>query len=1470
MKSTNNILYILLFTLLSYLGYAQCGPGTPVYTANLVGIPNGTVITPNIPRNDTCCGATAPDKCIEIIVLLDANAMGINFEVYGALPPGALFYQIGCGPPISVGSPICLNGPGPHSLTFCKPGNNINSYGIISIPAPVVPDSVLVRNGCTATLATSGFSVPTITWNSIAPGLPGAYNSYLSCTTGCGTVVATPSGTPPAYVDYLVGGFAVAPCQANYYQDTVRVYFYSDLVAAITPSNPTICFGNNTALLTATVSGGLSPYTYSWSSGATSSAVTVGPGTYSVFVSDKTACPPTLATAIVSQFTLPITANPGPAQTLCKLSPTVTLNGTVVSASGGIWSGGTGSFVPSNTVLSTSYVPSLLDLSTGSVQLVLNTTGNQGCPPGSGSVAISFQDPSFVNAGSDKTVCANNNVAQFTATASGFPSTLTWAGSGSGTLSSGSGISITYTPSLADITSSIVSLVVTATNNGFCPAATDTVQLVITPRPVVNAGPDQLICSTQLVPLSGSVTVATSTGSWTSTGDGTFTPSAAALNASYTPGPNDVNSGTVALVLSSTNNGNCLTERDTLKLTIRKNPLVNAGANQLICSSPGTLVLTGSVSGGTATLQWSSAGSGTFLSGTTASTTSYAFSPGDITTGSVIFTLSSTNTGPCPVSTDTVKINSRALATVFSGSNQVVCSSQNTIALNGTIVGPSTTGAWSSSGTGVFVPGNTLTTTAYSLTTTDINNGTVTFTLVSTNNGVCPAVSDTVRMRVVRLASVSAGPNNNVCAINTSVVLSGTVSGGTNTGAWAGNGTGSFSPSPTALTVNYTLSAADIAAGQVIFTLSSTNNGPCPAVLDTVQINIRSLATVSSGANQVVCASQSNINLQGQVIGSAGTGSWTSNGTGAFTPGASALTTGYSFSQTDINSGSVTFTLSSTNNGACPVVRDSVKIVIVKPATVTAGPDVSMCSSQGTVQITGTVTGVSGSGTWNSGGDGSLLNANTNLLNGYTLGTTDIAIGTVYLVLSSNNNGPCPAANDTLVINIQQPAQVTAGSNQTICSSTATVSLSGYVSGGPFGASWSSTGGGSFVSGANQLNAVYALSLSDQSAGSLIFTIFSTNNGNCPVISSTLAVVVKKAAIVTAGASATICSNQTTFNLNGSVLGSTSTGFWSSSGSGNFIPSANNLNAVYSFAAGDITTGSVLLVLTSSNNDVCPPSSDSLRVKIIRQPSLVIQLDSTICSKQFPYRLNASVSGDVGKYLWVSSGTGTFSPNDANPTDYFFTAQDVTTGTVALSLNVLNNGPCADASVSSKLVLLPSAKAVFSASSYTLFSPSEQVIFTNNSLNADTYFWNFGDGNYSPLANPKHLYANVGYYTVTLIADNKYDCSDTAQTRITVTSDVEFPNVFTPNPSGSNGGVYSTKDYSNDVFFPYTAGVVEYDLAIFNRWGEIIFRSNKVEIGWDGYFNGKLCQQDTYVWKANIKFFDGKTYNKTGSVTLLR
>ena len=61
-----------------------------------------------------------------------------------------------------------------------------------------------------------------------------------------------------------------------------------------------------------------------------------------------------------------------------------------------------------------------------------------------------------------------------------------------------------------------------------------------------------------------------------------------------------------------------------------------------------------------------------------------------------------------------------------------------------------------------------------------------------------------------------------------------------------------------------------------------------------------------------------------------------------------------------------------------------------------------------------------------------------------------------------------------------------------------------------------------------------------------------------------------------------------------------------------------------------------------------------------------------------------------------------------------------------------------------------------------------------------------------------------------------------------------------------------------------------YNMWIYDRWGDMIFHSNSLEFGWDGYLKGVRAVEDVYVWKVSFKDASGKTHNYDGTVTLLR
>jgi gliding motility-associated-like protein len=129
----------------------------------------------------------------------------------------------------------------------------------------------------------------------------------------------------------------------------------------------------------------------------------------------------------------------------------------------------------------------------------------------------------------------------------------------------------------------------------------------------VDAGPDLTAClNTPGVTLSGLVSGPTTTGEWSSQGDGVFNPEASEVNAVYQPGAADLDAGSVQLVLTSTNNNGCLAGTDSLVIHFQPMPQVEAGEDLVGCSST-VFELSGTASDWSS-VEWSTSGGGSFVS----------------------------------------------------------------------------------------------------------------------------------------------------------------------------------------------------------------------------------------------------------------------------------------------------------------------------------------------------------------------------------------------------------------------------------------------------------------------------------------------------------------------------------------------------------------------------------------------------------------------------------------------------------------------------------------------------------------------------------------------------------------------------------------------------------------------------------------------------------------------------------------
>jgi len=181
-----------------------------------------------------------------------------------------------------------------------------------------------------------------------------------------------------------------------------------------------------------------------------------------------------------------------------------------------------------------------------------------------------------------------------------------------------------------------------------------------------------------------------------------------------------------------------------------------------------------------------------------------------------------------------------------------------------------------------------------------------------------------------------------------------------------------------------------------------------------------------------------------------------------------------------------------------------------------------------------------------------------------------------------------------------------------------------------------------------------------------------------------------------------------------------------------------------------------------------------------------------------------------------------------------------------------------------------------------VFVPDTEMTTFNFSTGATDYAWDFGDGGTSDEREPVYAYRVEGVYDVQLVAINDHGggllCTDTLTRKVTAKQGgvTKVPNAFTPNPggpgagSGGGGGTGGNGTF-NDVFLPIVKGAEEFNMQIFDRWGNLIFESNSSNIGWDGYDkNGRVLPAGVYVYKLTIRLSDGQRSTQIGDVTMIK
>ncbi|HEU5147831.1 MAG TPA: PKD domain-containing protein, partial [Chryseosolibacter sp.] len=375
-------------------------------------------------------------------------------------------------------------------------------------------------------------------------------------------------------------------------------------------------------------------------------------------------------------------------------------------------------------------------------------------------------------------------------------------------------------------------------------------------------------------------------------------------------------------------------------------------------------------------------------------------------------------------------------------------------------------------------------------------------------------------------------------------------------------------------------------------------------------------------------------------------------------------------------------------------------------------------------------------------------------------------------------------------------------------------------------------------------------------------SLTTTNLTNCQSEASSREVFVERAADMNPSFTATP-SEQTLPASTISINNTTSPGPWEyhwDFGDGNISTDPNVTSHTYE------TFGVYTVGLTVSNHDCSQTVTQVVRVNPIPPILEFDYLPPSGCAPHTVNFINQSRHADPATYVW-QFGEGEGTSRAVDPT---YTYQEP--GIYSVTLSATNElGDTVTLTKELIIEVLDNPVAQFAVYPTTPINVPGEIMYTDNrSRNATEYLWDFGDGTTSTEAEPQHLYNKEGVFSITLIARNGNGCADTTVLAAGATTvnngQLLIPNAFIPNVTGPG----SSNVMNNEVFLPLVEKAAKFQMLVFNRWGELLFESVNPDVGWDGYYQGRLCAQDVYIYRITLEFENGRTITRTGDINLLR
>ena len=286
------------------------------------------------------------------------------------------------------------------------------------------------------------------------------------------------------------------------------------------------------------------------------------------------------------------------------------------------------------------------------------------------------------------------------------------------------------------------------------------------------------------------------------------------------------------------------------------------------------------------------------------------------------------------------------------------------------------------------------------------------------------------------------------------------------------------------------------------------------------------------------------------------------------------------------------------------------------------------------------------------------------------------------------------------------------------------------------------------------------------------------------------------------------------------------------------------------------STGSYTVTLSMADTTAC--ISPVTITKVVTFTGFRISANFTIPDSiclGLPITPIASIS-NATTINWSCGDTSSSSSSSTNPS-YTYT----TVGTYTVSLIIANPLSCNGADTAHaviKVLPVPTANFTFTPITATANTPTT---YTNLSVNATRYLWDFGDNTTTTETDPVHQFNYTGVFKTCLTAYNSYNCPSILCKEVPseVIPIIGLPTGFSPNGDGEN-----------DVLYVRGAAIKTLDLKIYNRWGQMVFETTSQTKGWDGTFNGQPQPMEAYAYVLNVSFIDGSAKLLKGNITLLR